>query len=92
MVAAVQDAPEIPSPKSRKGKSSAPQIRKADARVKASLLLSAETDLKLTVLAKMRSLDRSLLAEKILSDAVRGVVVSLRGAAHEVEDRQPDAA
>jgi hypothetical protein len=47
--------------------------------LKCSLLLSKENDLRLTVLASLRSTDRSTLLNVILDDALRGVVVSLRG-------------
>jgi hypothetical protein len=63
-----------------------PQRKKSAAspartRVKASLMLSADVDLRLTVLAKLKGLDKSALAERIIGDATRGVVVSLRGMA-----------
>lgn len=48
-------------------------------RLKCSLLLTAENDLRLTVLATLRGTDRSTLLNSILDDALRGVVVSLRG-------------
>ena len=48
-------------------------------RLKCSLLLTAENDLRLTVLATLRGVDRSTLLNSILDDALRGVVVSLRG-------------
>ena len=49
-------------------------------RLKCSLLLTPENDLRLTVLASLRGADRSTLLNSILDDALRGVVVSLRGA------------
>ncbi len=48
-------------------------------RLKCSLLLTPENDLRLTVLASLRGTDRSTLLNSILDDALRGVVVSLRG-------------
>ena len=48
-------------------------------RLKCSLLLTPENDLRLTVLAALRGTDRSTLLNSILDDALRGVVVSLRG-------------
>ena len=41
--------------------------------------LTPENDLRLTVLASLRGTDRSTLLNSILDDALRGVVVSLRG-------------
>ncbi len=60
------------APKTTKGKGAE--------RLKCSLLLTAENDLRLTVLASLRKTDRSTLLNSILDDALRGVVVSLRGA------------
>ena len=53
---------------------------KAPERLKCSLLLTRENDLRLTVLASLKNTDRSSLLNTILDDALRGVVVSLRGA------------
>ena len=61
---------------------SRPQRRpknKGAERLKCSLLLTPENDLRLTVLAALRGTDRSTLLNSILDDALRGVVVSLRG-------------
>lgn len=62
--------------KTQKGK--APK-GKAPERLKCSLLLTRENDLRLTVLASLKGTDRSTLLNTILDDALRGVVVSLRG-------------
>jgi hypothetical protein len=51
----------------------------AGAAVKRTILLSPETDMKLDVLARHRGLTRSALAELVLAEACRGVVVSIRG-------------
>lgn len=56
----------------------APKSR-APERLKCSLLLTKENDLRLTVLASLKGTDRSTLLNSILDDALRGVVVSLRG-------------
>ncbi len=53
---------------------------KAPERLKCSLLLTKENDLRLTVVASLKGTDRSTLLNAILDDALRGVVVSLRGA------------
>jgi hypothetical protein len=55
------------------------QKGKPTERLKCSLLLTAENDLRLTVLATLRGMDRSTLLNAILDEALRGVVVSLRG-------------
>lgn len=55
------------------------QKSKAPERLKCSLLLTRENDLRLTVLASVKGTDRSTLLNGILDDALRGVVVSLRG-------------
>ena len=52
---------------------------KAAERIKCSLLLTKGNDLRLTVLASVKGTDRSTLLNTILDDALRGVVVSLRG-------------
>jgi hypothetical protein len=52
---------------------------KAPERLKCSLLLTRENDLRLTVLASLKGTDRSTLLNTILDEALRGVVVSLRG-------------
>ncbi len=70
--AANAKAKKLPRGKAQKGKGAE--------RLKCSLLLTAENDLRLTVLARLRETDRSTLLNSILDDALRGVVVSLRGA------------
>ena len=67
-------------PKSKKTAKVKPQKSKAPERLKCSLLLTRENDLRLTVLASLKGTDRSALINTILDDALRGVVVSLRGA------------
>ena len=52
---------------------------KAPERLKCSLLLTRENDLRLTVLASLRNKDRSSLLNDLLDECLRGVVVSLRG-------------
>lgn len=67
------------SAKGRKSRTSKMTKGKAPERLKCSLLLTRENDLRLTVLASLKSTDRSSLLNAILDDALRGVVVSLRG-------------
>jgi hypothetical protein len=71
-----QDAQNAKGKKQTRAK--APKGKSAE-RVKCSLLLTRENDLRLTVLASLKSTDRSTLLNSILDDALRGVVVSLRG-------------
>ncbi len=66
--------------KGKKPPRAKPPKGKATDRHKCSLLLTPENDLRLTVLATLRNTDRSTLLNSILDDALRGVVVSLRGA------------
>src|SRR4051794_11106453 len=61
------------SPRAKAAKSKVPE------RLKCSLLLTRENDLRLTVLASLRGKDRSTLLNDLLDDCLRGVVVSLRG-------------
>lgn len=76
--------------KAKRGRASKAPRGKASEKVKCSLLLSPENDLRLTVLAALRGTDRSGLVNSILDDALRGVVISLRGplADGAGEDRQ----
>jgi hypothetical protein len=67
------------TPKGKKSRGAKAPRPKAAERVKCSLLLTKENDLRLTVLASLRDTDRSSLLNTILDDALRGVVVSLRG-------------
>ncbi len=66
--------------KGKKPPRAKPPKGKSGERHKCSLLLTSENDLRLTVLASLRNTDRSTLLNSILDDALRGVVVSLRGA------------
>src|SRR4051795_10996592 len=65
--------------KKTKSKTSKPGKSKAPERFKCSLLLTKENDLRLTVLSSVKGTDRSTLLNTILDDALRGVVVSIRG-------------
>lgn len=67
------------NPKRTKGKVAKVAKGRAPERLKCSLLLTRENDLRLTVLASLKGTDRSNLLNTILDDALRGVVVSLRG-------------
>src|SRR5690348_7016034 len=69
MIATADQTPARP----RRRSSAKPQVRD---RIKASLLLSADVDMKLSIRARMLGMDRSALANQILAEAVRGVVVS----------------
>ncbi len=86
--------------KTKKPPRAKPPKGKGAERLKCSLLLTPENDLRLTVLASLRGTDRSTLLNSILDDALRGVVVSLRGALAEAggagegafEPAEPEAA
>ncbi|RUL84594.1 hypothetical protein [Tautonia sociabilis] len=71
--------PEPGNQKGRKSRGAKTPKSKGAEKVKCSLLLSPENDLRLTVLAAMRGTDRSGLINTILDEALRGVVISLRG-------------
>jgi hypothetical protein len=71
--------------------------RKAPERDKCTLLLSSDVSLKLTVAAHLRGLDRSELVNEVLAEALRHVVISLRGqssisASHEGDVSRADTA
>jgi hypothetical protein len=66
----------VRTPKRRNAQQAA---RKAENRDKCTLLLDSDTSLKLTVAAHLRGLDRSELVNELLSEALRHVVISLRG-------------
>jgi hypothetical protein len=70
---------EAGNAKGKKTTRAKPAKGKAPERLKCSLLLTRENDLRLTVLASVKGTDRSTLLNSILDDALRGVVVSLRG-------------
>ena len=70
---------EAGNPKAKKPPRAKPPKGKTSERLKCSLLLTPENDLRLTVLASLRGTDRSTLLNCILDEALRGVVVSLRG-------------
>jgi hypothetical protein len=53
--------------------------RKPADREKCTLLLHSDVSIKLSVAAHIRGLDRSELVNELLSDALRYVVVSIRG-------------
>ena len=55
------------------------QSRKSADREKCTLLLDSDTSMKLSVAAHIRKLDRSELVNQLLADALRYVVISLRG-------------
>ena len=71
--------PEPGHSKARKSRATKTPRGKGVEKVKCSLLLTPENDLRQTVLAAMRGTDRSGLINSILDEALRGVVISLRG-------------
>ncbi len=64
----------------RRTRVAAKPAKPKDGREKITLLISKETNVKLSTLAALRGVDRSTLADSILTEALRGVVISLRGA------------
>ena len=65
---------------SRRSRPAAKPAKPKDGREKITLLISKETNVKLSTLAALKGVDRSTLADSILTEALRGVVISLRGA------------
>ena len=65
---------------SRRSRPAAKAAKPKDGREKITLLVSKETNVKLSTLAALKGVDRSTLADSILTEALRGVVISLRGA------------
>lgn len=66
--------------KGKKTSRAKPPKTKTSDQLKCSLLLSKENNLRLSVLASLKMTTRSALLNQILDEALRGVVVSLRGA------------
>ena len=64
---------------SRRSRPAAKAAKPKDGREKITLLISKETNVKLSTLAALKGVDRSTLADSILTEALRGVVISLRG-------------
>jgi hypothetical protein len=56
-----------------------PAARQASERVKATIHISREASIRLTVHAEMMGLDRSALVEKLIHDHLRRYVISDRG-------------
>ena len=71
---------ETASGKNRRSRPAAKPAKLKDGREKITLLISKETNVKLSTLAALKGVDRSTLADSILTEALRGVVISLRGA------------
>jgi hypothetical protein len=68
-----------PSTQTPKRKTARKAERKASEQQKCTLMLSPDTSIKLTVAAHLRGLDRSELVNELLNDALRHVVISIRG-------------
>ena len=67
------------SAKPSKRRAANTSVRKASEREKCTLLLDADTSVKLSVAGHLRGLDRSTLVNQLLADALRYVVISIRG-------------
>ena len=65
--------------RSRKPKQTTKAQKPKVVRDKITLLIQRDTSVKLSTLAAMKGLDRSTLADSILTEALRHVVISLRG-------------
>jgi hypothetical protein len=62
-----------------KGRAAQQPGRRADGKDKCTLLLPSDLSIRLTVAAHLRGLDRSELATELLAEALKYVVISLRG-------------
>ena len=84
---------DIAGGQNRQGRRSRPAAKPAkakDGREKITLLISKEANVKLSTLAALKGVDRSTLADSILTEALRGVVISLRGALAEAGAGESD--
>lgn len=73
------DAPESGSGKGRKRPAAKTSARPAASKVKATIHISAEASVRLTVHAAMMGMDRSELVEHLINMHLRRFVVSDRG-------------
>ncbi len=80
---------ESPAPRPKSRPKPSQPVRKAGDRVKTTIVLDRQADIRLSVLAAMRGLVGSALVAEILAPHLRGVVVSLRGQAGEAGDALP---
>jgi hypothetical protein len=76
--------------KGRRSRQSAKTARAKEAREKCTLLLQRDTSIKLSTLAAIKGIDRSTLADEILGQALRHVVIALRGPMGEAGEGGPD--
>jgi hypothetical protein len=67
------------NPRPSKRRNAQQPVRRLDGKDKCTLLLPSDLSIRLTVAAHLRGLDRSELVTELLSDALRYVVISLRG-------------
>lgn len=70
---------ELATARQPKRKAANASTRKAAEREKCTLLLNADTSIKLSVAAHMQGVDRSTLVNQLLAEALRHVVISIRG-------------
>ena len=68
---------------SRRSRPAAKAAKPKNGREKIALLRLKETNVKLSTLAALKGVDRSTLADSILTEALRGVVISLKALAAE---------
>jgi hypothetical protein len=70
---------EATAPRAPKRRTASPSARKPVEREKCTILLDPDTSVKLSVAAHLRGMDRSTLVNQLLADALRYVVISIRG-------------
>jgi hypothetical protein len=76
--------------KGRRNRAGAKATKAKEAREKCTLLLQRDTSIKLSTLAAIKGIDRSTLADEILGQALRHVVIALRGPTGEAGERRAD--
>jgi hypothetical protein len=79
-------------PKSRRSRSTPKPPKSKDSREKCTLLIQRDTSIKLSTLAAIKGVDRSTLAEEILAQALRHVVISLRSPSSEAGEGMAEPA
>lgn len=70
---------EITAAKPSKRRAANASARKTVQREKCTLLLDGDLSIKLSVAAHLRGVDRSTMVNQLLADALRHVIISIRG-------------
>jgi hypothetical protein len=92
MTTELMDAPAVKPREPRKPRGVKTSVPQAIPKDKVTIILSRETNLRLTVHAAALRVDRSALVESLLREHLKRFVLQDRGDRDTGEDRQPDAA